>query len=308
MTEKHIYNLKVDEQFKQLIPPLTDNEQKQLEENLVNDGCRDPLCVWEDIIIDGHNRYEICTRLGFPFSLQKMYFNNREEVIAWICANQLGRRNISEETRRYLIGKRYEIEKNFGIKNPSGRNQYSENEAKTVISNFKASESKGLTAERIGNEYNIARATVRKYAHYAKTIDNLAKKDPELIPKVLTGRVKISYDKIAELSKKDSKTVSNVNSKLIDNNSNFISYSDSRKIIPQKKEKITVKDMPAYDPDSEISSLAFTVPSWISSINRVLSVTDFDKVSDSAKRKLQDELKNLDFTANAMLLAIEEKL
>ena len=124
MIEKQIYNLEVDEAFKQLISPLTPNERNQLEENIAKDGCREPLCVWENIIIDGHNRYEICTRLQIPFFVQYVDFASREESITWICATQLGRRNISEETKRYLIGKRYEMEKILGKMNSSGKNQY----------------------------------------------------------------------------------------------------------------------------------------------------------------------------------------
>ena len=103
--------LTIDPQFKNLIPPLQRTEYLQLEENLLADGCRDPLVVWRGTLIDGHNRYEICTRHSIPFSVKEMNFYCREEAIAWICANQLGRRNLSEETRKYLIGKQYDSEK-----------------------------------------------------------------------------------------------------------------------------------------------------------------------------------------------------
>ena len=117
--------LTIDPQFKNLIPPLQRTEYLQLEENLLADGCRDPLVVWRGTLIDGHNRYEICTRHSIPFSVKEMNFYCREEAIAWICANQLGRRNLSEETRKYLIGKQYDSEKFVSkIKNPSGFNHY----------------------------------------------------------------------------------------------------------------------------------------------------------------------------------------
>jgi len=306
MLEKRVYSLQIDECFKQLIPPLNSIEYKQLEENIVKDGCREPLCIWKNTIIDGHNRYEICTRLQIPFFTQEIELDNKDKVMAWICANQLGRRNISEETRRYLIGKRYETEKNLGVKNYSGKNQHSENEVSaTIYHKPQTQENRGLTAERIGKEYNIAQATVRKYAHYAKTIDNLSKKEPELISDVLSGKVKISYENIAKLSKKPYRTVNNVKSQL-SNHNNFVSYSEARRVIPARL-KPTIKDMPVYDPDAEISSLTFTIPSWISSINRALSIADFSKASENAKTKLQNELKNLEYAVNVMLLAAEEK-
>ncbi|OGI00685.1 MAG: hypothetical protein A2Y25_10460 [Candidatus Melainabacteria bacterium GWF2_37_15] len=280
----------------------------QLEENIVKDGCREPLCVWGNTIVDGHNRYEICTRLKIPFFIQQIDFNSRDEVIAWICANQLGRKNISEATRRYLIGKRYEMEKKLGATNPSGKNQHYEKEVAGQIDHQpQMQESKRLTAEKIGKEYNLAEVTIRRYGRYAKYIDKLAKEDPKLVSEVLTGKIKISRNNISKLAKQSSEAVNNVKTQLNNKNSNFVSYSKTRRIIPAKKEKVTVKDMPVYDPDAEISSLTLTIPSWISSINRTLSVADFDKTSYEARAKLKDGLKELEYTVNAMLLEIEEK-
>jgi hypothetical protein len=164
MAEKQVYNLQINEYFKQLIPPLTSNEQKQLEENIAKDGCREPICVWENTIVDGHNRYEICTRLKIPFYLQEVEFNSQEDALAWICANQLGRRNITEETRRYLIGKRYEIEKKIGAPNPSGKNQHYPKEVSVQFEHQpQMQKSRRLTAKKIAEEYNLAEGTVRRY-------------------------------------------------------------------------------------------------------------------------------------------------
>lgn len=100
---------KTDEEFKSLIPPLSNEEYKQLEENCVRDGIRDPLVVWEvpngdQIIIDGHNRWNISARHGgIKFEVVKMHFDNREQVKEWIIKNQLGRRNIPAFVRAELI-------------------------------------------------------------------------------------------------------------------------------------------------------------------------------------------------------------
>mgnify|MGYP000089269522 len=95
--------LEIDPEFKTLIRPLRKDEYLQLEVNLAVDGCREPIITWNNIIVDGHNRYEICNRLHIPYAIREMPFENREQAIVWICSNQLGRRNITEETRRYLI-------------------------------------------------------------------------------------------------------------------------------------------------------------------------------------------------------------
>jgi len=291
MAEKQIYSLQIDEFFKQLIPPLAQNEYMQLEENILKDGCRDPLCVWENTIIDGHNRYEICTRIKVPFFIQEFNFNYREEVTAWICANQLGRRNISEETRKYLIGKRYEVEKKIGAKNPSGKNQFSTKEVIAQIdSKPKTQDNKEFTADKIAKEYSLSQASVKRYGKYAKSIDELAKEEPELVSEVLSGKIKISQDNISKLSNQSSKVVNDVKNQLKSNDSDFVSYSKARQIIPETKEKRTVKDMPVYDPDAEIASLTLTIPSWVGSINRTLSIADLGKTSNKAMIKLDNTL------------------
>lgn len=59
--------LEIDPEFKTLIRPLRKDEYLQLEVNLAVDGCREPIITWNNIIIDGHNRYEICNRLHIPY-------------------------------------------------------------------------------------------------------------------------------------------------------------------------------------------------------------------------------------------------
>ena len=111
MARYPIRKLKIDENFRNLKRPLFPQEYKKLEENLIANGCIDPIITWNGYIIDGHNRYEICMRHGIPYRSEEMDFDYREEVIAWICAKQLKRRNLTDETRKFLIGMQYESEK-----------------------------------------------------------------------------------------------------------------------------------------------------------------------------------------------------
>ena len=99
MGEKGFAHLQIDPEFKALITPLRKEEYRQLELNISVDGCRESILVWQGVIVDGHNRYAICNRLHIPYAVQEVAFSCREDAIAWICANQLGRRNISEEMR-----------------------------------------------------------------------------------------------------------------------------------------------------------------------------------------------------------------
>lgn len=100
--------IKIDKEFESLIPPLSDDEFQQLEENCVKEGIRDALVVWEVpngdmILVDGHNRWKISAKHGgIPFQIKKMKFDLREDAIAWIIKNQFGRRNLSMYDRSLL--------------------------------------------------------------------------------------------------------------------------------------------------------------------------------------------------------------
>lgn len=94
--------LQIDNELKNLIPPLTKEEFNQLEKNLIEEGCRDSLVIWKDIIIDGHNRYKICTANNIPFGIKEIDFENRQEAFEWIIKNQFGRRNLPAYERAKL--------------------------------------------------------------------------------------------------------------------------------------------------------------------------------------------------------------
>lgn len=97
--------MKIDEEFKSLIPPLTDDEKRGLKESLLSEGCRDALVLWNDTLIDGHNRYEICTQYDIPFTTVSMEFEGRDEVKLWMMKNQLARRNLNTFQRMEIVEK-----------------------------------------------------------------------------------------------------------------------------------------------------------------------------------------------------------
>lgn len=94
----------IDDEFHSLIPPQTPEENAALEESLLRDGCNDALVVWQglNILIDGHHRYELCTKHGISYTTRELAFDSREDVIVWMVQHQLGRRNISAFVRSEL--------------------------------------------------------------------------------------------------------------------------------------------------------------------------------------------------------------
>lgn len=91
--------LTIDDDFKNLIPPLKKDEFEKLEKNILQDGIRDKLIIWEETIIDGHNRYEIAKKHKLDFGVKRLHFISKEEAINWMLNNQLGRRNLTPQQR-----------------------------------------------------------------------------------------------------------------------------------------------------------------------------------------------------------------
>jgi hypothetical protein len=189
-------NLKIDPEFQSQIPPLTDDEFKQLEENILKEGkLLSPLIVWGNTLVDGHNRYAILQKHPeIYFSTMPLPFESREEVLAWICKNQLGRRNLTPEQKKYLIGKQYEAEKcvNGGDrKSPAAKSG----------GHFDHLIKPEKTRERIARETNTTDSFVRRAEHFAKGVDVAEEAVPGTRQKVLSGEVKPTAAEIASVAR-----------------------------------------------------------------------------------------------------------
>lgn len=160
---------KIDSEFKALIRQLSDEEKKLLEESIIKDGCRDAIVTWEGIIIDGHNRYEICHKHVKFFKEATLKFNAREEVIKWIIQNQLARRNLSPDEIAYYRGKLYNETKK-SIPNADGKNQHT-NEVDCQNGN----QPKKNTAEEIAQKEGVSPRTVIRDGQFAENVDAIAK-------------------------------------------------------------------------------------------------------------------------------------
>lgn len=100
----------VNEELRKYIDPLTDSERAMLERSLLAEGCRDALVLWGDILIDGHNRYEICQKHGIEFkTIQNSSFETIEQVMLWMIDNQLSRRSVTDFQRGMLALRKQEL-------------------------------------------------------------------------------------------------------------------------------------------------------------------------------------------------------
>jgi len=93
-------SLRVDAEFMRLIPPLMEEEYRQLEQNiLAKRKCLNPITFWNGLIVDGHNRFYVCIEHGIEFEVKEVHFDSREDAKLWILENQLGRRNLTDAAR-----------------------------------------------------------------------------------------------------------------------------------------------------------------------------------------------------------------
>jgi ParB-like chromosome segregation protein Spo0J len=196
---KEMNELTINPNFHDLIPPLSAEEYQLLEESILKEGCRDPLVVWPQlpnketsttyILLDGHNRYEICRKHQIGFETLEKEFDTEDEAKIWIINNQLGRRNLTREQISYLIGLRYNLEK----KEPDG---FEDRDLSGDQNDHRG------TAEKIAEETGVSAPTVRRNAKFAKAVDKLPAKEKE---EVLAGKSKKTKKEIMrrEMAKKD---------------------------------------------------------------------------------------------------------
>ena len=171
MPEKKLYDLAVDPEFRDLIPPLNEEELKLLEESLVADGCESPLIVWNGVIIDGHNRYAICRKHDIPFSIQEKNFDTREEVMLWMLRNQLGRRNLNNYQRVELVLKFEPLVKN------AAEQRMMAGKAANPVPTLAQGQTKGRTRDHLSEAAGVSHGTFAKAKKLVQSADEETKRE-----------------------------------------------------------------------------------------------------------------------------------
>jgi hypothetical protein len=183
--------------LKDLIRPLDNDEIEQLKANILANGCQDSLKIWQTtqkiitpdsltneeqfVLIDGHNRYKICTENNLPFAVSIMKFQSLDDVISWMIDLQLGRRNMSPNEIAYYRGLKYNQEKKI-----------------EKTDNFSATGASLKTSQKLAEQYGINEKTIRRDAEFAKGVESLS---PELKRDFLNGKVKVAKKDLEELGK-----------------------------------------------------------------------------------------------------------
>jgi hypothetical protein len=217
-------------ELEELIPPLLTDELQQLEQNIIREGCREALLVWQTteetiypekkdtntvyVLIDGHNRYSICTKHGIDFKIHLVDFKNLYDARQYMVDNQLGRRNLTPEQVSYLRGMKYLTEKKEKGKyerlDHKGQNVLYGSETSEINPTTEGNEHKGQTilygtemvstSEKLGKRFNVSEKTIKRDAEFASGLEKL---DSALKLEILSGQIKVSKTLIQQVGKTD---------------------------------------------------------------------------------------------------------
>ncbi len=178
-----------------LIPSPSQEEVELLEESILAEGLREPISIWKhnskQIIVDGHNRYAILKRHNLPLEVNILHFQDIEEVKDWMINTQLGRRNLTDEKRAYLIGMKYEREKK-----QQGRKKKLDEEKRKDFPHLEGNTS-NISAKTIANQVNQSDRTIRNYASFYRGVNLLS---TEMQSDLLEGNIKISKGHLKKIS------------------------------------------------------------------------------------------------------------
>lgn len=190
---RYKFDPKIDPEFESLIPPLSEEEFRQLEENILEVGeCREPLVTWNKVLLDGHNRWKIIQKHPgeVEYECREMIFDSRNEAMAWMIRNQLGRRNLPDYVKvelnlklKPLLAEEAEKRMKSGVANPV-----------TTLTQGYAEPQTGRVRTQIAKASGVSEGTVAK-------VEKIVEKAPEEVKAQLRrGEVSINkaYNAIRE--------------------------------------------------------------------------------------------------------------
>lgn len=191
---------RIDPELNGVLPKLSDADYKALKQSLLTDGFKGaPIMVWGDIIVDGHNRYEICNKHNIPYEVKEIKFASKEDAIIWMVRQQLGRRSLTSLQRIQIVEKyrpfykkkakenQSKAGKNYGI----GSQKLSENST-TAIAESENSATPISKEEKIDVRAELAKDADVSTNTYTKGVKILESGNEELINETISGQKSIN--------------------------------------------------------------------------------------------------------------------
>ncbi len=187
--------LKIDPELRDLLPPLTSDEYKQLEKNIVENGfdINFPIMEWRGFIVDGHNRYNICNKHNIDFIYGTLAYETKEEVMEWMLDIQLGRRNLSPIQRIAVTEKYRPIYERQAKENQSRAvSESNRNRANSYPSNLTELDNNNFKIRENETNSKLAKIAGVKPTLYKMGAKVLSSDNEEVKKRVLSGETSIS--------------------------------------------------------------------------------------------------------------------
>ena len=296
----------IDPEFKRLSVPLSPEEERRLEYSLMREGCKEPIVVWHGCILDGHKRYEICSYEEMEYETVEMDFATKEDALLWVCKKHLATTKPNSVAFRYLLGKRYDLEREIYKKNPE----------KIRINYVKKLDRVGAVCSTLAEETNLNHCTVQRYGILALQLDQIAEKDMAMFEAILAEKIPITYGKVMKYSEMETSKLVSTRRRLLHDDIKMRQRKPRKKAaLSEKKEEkaepaapleMGIKEMPTFDPDMEFRGLALTIPTWMNAIARSRAKTNIEMVSETTKAQLAVILRRLEEQITQTLEVIEK--
>ena len=184
-------NIVIDEEFKGLLPALDENTYTSLEEDILENGCRDALILWGDVLIDGYNRFEICSKHDLPFQTVSIEFATRESVLIWIITTQVARRNMSPSQLIYYRGRHYRAERKL-------KGMYDRSLAE--MHNSQNGNYGDLTVSKLAGQYKVSKNTIGRDGKASEGVDAIGEVSPEAKRLILADEVRIDKNVLEKIT------------------------------------------------------------------------------------------------------------
>lgn len=204
---------------------------------------------------------------------------------------------VTKECWKYLIGKLYLSEKE----------------------KRRSSERVVDILDQLGNAFGYTGASIKNLAIFSCVVDRIIKSLPDIAADILNGKTRLAEKNIYALAKMDFVEINAVMERLENETLSAKIIIEEQKALrtktkrPSRPKRIiaevpraSVKDTPAFDPDAQINALAYTVPSWVSMIERAFTSSEFNEISQNARDRLARELHKLTAAAETVATLLSE--
>lgn len=308
MVNDNIPEIQIEPAFQRLVQPLGKASLQTLREQLLQDSSSRVIQTWNGVFLGDQEKYKLCQSMNLQIQIEDKSFLSYNHAASYICSVQLSRTDLTSEYRKYLIGELYLFE-----------------EQKLVTESSDRRYAKYRTAYKIGERINLSGGTVLKYSCYAAAINTIFEQSPEFAFQILLGKTRVSHENVIELSRLAPEEIKSVARSTIEENVPHLTFTDirhevkyaytqskapvSRRERREQKEKnnARIRQMPTFDPDSDVNSLCMTIRSWVSSIDRVNAKTDFSAISNRAMLDLMKQLTILEHATHSIQKSLVER-